>query len=189
MPNAITVTKGDTLLPINSVITIDGNPVDLSAYTCKVFFVNKSSSAVEVNNATTGVTAHPTQVFTASASTDRLTCNGHGVKTTDQIVVATSGTLPTGLAVATRYFPVDISPNAFKLTDVPGGAPIDIAGAGTGTHTFYVVGSIQYDLQTADVDTVGDYYLHFTLWSGSEKTTVPYDGDTFTVHVVAPAGA
>ena len=187
---ATTVTKGDTLLPLNSVIYASGNnPLDLTSYTVKVFMVNaKDASDIVVNDLTTGVTAHPTQTFTASATTDLLTCNAHGLTTDNQLIVSTTTTLPGGLAASTRYFPVNVTPNSFGLATVPNGATIDITSAGTGTHSFYVVGSLQYDWQSTDVDAAGDYYLHFRIYSGAERVTAPHDGDTWLIHVVAPLG-
>lgn len=185
MPNTTTITKGDTLLPLNTIISIGDDPVDLSAYTVKFRMVEADdTTSVVVDNGTTGLTAHPTQIFTANATTDRLTCNGHGVKEIDQIVVANSGgALPTGLAAATRYFPVEITPNAFKLSDIPGGAPIDITAAGSGTNTFYVVGLVQYDWQAGDVDEAGNFLAWFLLFTGSEVQHVPYDGASWLVVV------
>jgi hypothetical protein len=185
-----TITKGDTLLPMNSVIYASaGNPMDLGSYTVKVLMVNKDdSSDVVVNELTTGVTAHPTQNFTASATSDLLSCNAHGLTSTDQVVVSTSGTLPGGLAASTRYFPVQITPNSFALAELPNGSPIDITSTGSGTHAFYVVGSVQYDWQSGNVDETGDYYFHFRIYSGSERVTAPHDGDTWLIHIVAPSG-
>jgi len=186
---SIAITKGDTLFPLNSVILIGSDPVDLSLYTVKVFMVNqKDASDIVVNNLTTGVTVHPTSVFTASASTSRLTKNAHGLLDGQQIEVSSGGTLPSGLTASTRYYVVNRHPNTFQVSLEPGGAPVTIASAGTGAHTFFMPGSVQYDLQTTDVDAIGDFNFHFTLWSGSERQHVPYDGDTLIVHIVAPSG-
>lgn len=185
MPNTTKITKGNTLLPLNTVISIGGDPVDLSAYTVKFRMVEEDdTSSVIVNDGTTGITVHPTNTFTASATTDRLTKNAHGLQANDQIIVSNSGgALPTGLAASTRYFPVDISPNAFKVAETPNGPAIDITGAGTGTHSYYVVGSVQYDWQTGDVDESGRFYAWFKLFSGSEFQHVPYDGASWLVIV------
>lgn len=185
-----TITKGDTLEPLNTVVYASaGNPYNLAGKTVKVLLVNaKDASDIVVNELTTGVTAHPTQTFTASASTDLLSCDAHGVTTDNQLIVSTTTTLPGGLAASTRYFPVNVTPNSFSLATVPGGAPIDITSAGSGTHSFYVVGSVQYDWQSTDVDATGDYYLHFRIYSGSERVTAPHDGDTWLIHIVAPLG-
>lgn len=184
MPTTTKVTKGNTLLPLNTIISIDGDPVDLSDYTVKFRMVEKDDTAsVIVNDSETGVVVHPTQNFTASATSNRITCNGHGVKPGNQIVVATSGTLPSGLVAATRYFPVEIGANSFKLAETENGGPITIASAGSGTHAFHIVGSVQRDWQAGDVDEAGDFLAWFKLFTGSEFQHVPYDGASWLVIV------
>jgi hypothetical protein len=180
------VTKGNTLFPLNSIITNgNGDPIDLSGYTVKFRMVEKDdTTSVIVNDGTTGITAHPTQNFTASATTDRLTCNGHGVQAGNQIIVSNSGGgLPTGLAASTRYFATEVGANSFKLAETENGAPIDITGAGTGTHSFYILGSVQYDWQSGDVDEAGEFYAWFKLFSGEEFQHVPYNGTDWLVIV------
>lgn len=183
-------TKGATYLPENVLITSYGNPLDLSALTAKVYIVNSDdSSDIVANNVTTGLTVHPTQTFTANATTDLLTCNAHGLDTQHPVVVATSGTLPGGLSASTWYYPVQITPNRFGLSETPNGSVIDITSAGTGNHTFYVVGSLQVDLQSTWVDAVGKFNVYLNLYSGSEFATVPIDDMGILLVVSAPAGA
>lgn len=180
-----TITLNDTLRPLNTVLRWgNGDPVNLADYTVK-FAMEKDDGTVELAATATGVTVHPTQTFTASASTDLLTCNGHGVKHGDQIIVANSGgALPTGLTASTRYFAVQVTPNTFALATEPDGAPIDITGAGTGTQTFYVVGSVQMDFAAAQVDTAGVYYGWFELSSGSETWHLPEGDRWYEIRVV-----
>jgi len=179
-----TITKGDTLEPLNTILLKrNGTPYDLSAYTVK-FFMETDTGTSEIAETTTGVTAHPTQAFTADASTDLLSCDDHGVEEGDQIEVASSTALPTGLSASTRYFAVNVTPNSFSLATRPGGAAIDITSAGSGTHTFWVVGSVQFDFLAANVDTAGIYYGFFTLTSSSEKLTVPHGNQPIEVRIV-----
>jgi hypothetical protein len=70
---------GDTISPLNCVLYANGNPVDLSSLTVK-FELEEEDGTVIQAAASTYVTAHPTQTFTASATTDLLTCNGPGVQ-------------------------------------------------------------------------------------------------------------
>jgi hypothetical protein len=100
------------------------------------------------------------------------------------VVANTGGALPTGLVAATRYFAIDVKPNTFRLADYPAGTKKDITAAGTGTHTFYVVGSVQMDFLAANVDTVGNYRAWFTLDSGAELKTLPEGDRWFAVKVV-----
>lgn len=164
---------GDTLLPMRQVIDFDYGPIDLTGDTVK--FAMEATDGTSIVAATaTGVTAHPTQTFTASASTDLLTANAHRVQYGDQVVVSNSGgALPAGLVTATRYFAVQVGPNTFGLSSVYGGALIDITDAGTGTQSFYVVGSVQYAFSSAAVANAGYYRGWFTLTSGSNVETWP----------------
>ena len=179
-----TITIGDTLLPLNSVLRqANGNPINLASYTV-TFKMEEQDGDAELAETATGVTAHPTQTFTASATTDLLTCNDHGVEEGDQIIVASTTTLPTGLAASTRYFAVEVNPNTFALATTPGAVKIDITGAGTGTHTFYIVGSVQMDFAAANVDTAGVYRGWFILTSSGEKKHMPEGDRFFEIRVV-----
>jgi hypothetical protein len=179
-----TVTKNDTLDRLNTVLRRgNSTPIPLASYTVK-WFMETESGTSEVAETVTGVTAEPTQTFTASTSTDLLTCNDHGVEEGDQIIVATSGTLPTGLSASTRYWAVQVTPNSFGLASTPQGSQIDITGAGSGTHTFYVVGSVQIAIAAANVDTVGTYRLWITRTSGSDKWTHPEGNRWYEVRIV-----
>lgn len=175
---------GSILLPLNAIIYRGDDPLDLGSYTVK-FLMEDSAGTSVVAESTTGVTAQPTQTFTASATTDLLTKVAHGVKYGDQIVVSNSGgALPTGLSASTPYFAVDVTPNAFGLTTLPGGQKIDITGAGTGTHSFYIVGSVQKVFLAADVDTAGRYPAWFSVYSGSDFASAPVAKEGLTVEVL-----
>lgn len=182
------VTKNDTLIPINALLTwANGDPVNLASYTVS-FLTETEDGTSDLAATTTGVTAHPTQAFTASATTDLLTCAGHGVKEGDQIVVANSGgALPAGLSASTRYFAINVTSNAFGLSSLPSGPTLDITDAGSGTNTFYIVGSVQMDLPSAAVDTAGTYRGWFKLTSGGETKYMP-EGDRWIELRVVEAG-
>jgi hypothetical protein len=163
---------GDTLLPLNVLVELNGEPVDLSAYTVTFRIEEDGGTAIQTGAATT---SHPTQAFTA-ASTGLATRNNHGLVEGQQVIVANSGgALPSGLAASTRYFAVQVNPNTFGLATVPQGASV-IAGAGTGTHTFYVVGSLQYDFAAGDVDAAGNFRAWVILTASAETHTFPADG-------------
>lgn len=79
--------------------------------------------------------ASPTFTFTA-ASTDIVTASAHGLIEGTRVTLTTSAAdLPLNLVVATNYFLRDVTTDTFKLSLTPGGAVVDIADAGTGTHT------------------------------------------------------
>lgn len=167
--NTVTRVYGDNS-PINFLVSFkDSGPVDLSAYTVKVTVEQEDGTSI-VSEATTGVTVQPTQTFTASATTDLLTCYEHGVQQGDQVLLTTTGTLPAGLSLATRYFVIQRSDISFGLSALPNGKQIDITDAGSGTHTFAVVGSGQYSPQSTYA--VGKYRVWVVL-SGSTKIILP----------------
>lgn len=180
-----TVTIGDTLVPLNALLRwANGDPVDLSLYTVKVFMELEDGTS-ELAATISGVSAHPTQTFTANATTDLLTCNGHQVQDGDQVILSSSQALPAGLASATRYFATQVSPNSFGLSTFPDGPLVNITDTGTGTHSFYVVGNVQYDFAAANVDTAQTMRLWFTVTSGSEVKTLPEGDRWFEIRVVS----
>lgn len=175
---------GSILRPLNSIILAGSDPLDLTDYTVQFEMEGEASGTSKVARSAAGVTKQPTQTFTANATTDLLTCVGHGVQEGQQVVLATQTTLPAGLATATRYFAKDVTPNAFRLSAVPGGVAINITDAGTGTHTFYVVGSVQKVFLAADVDTAGRYSAWWTVFSGSDFAAAPVAKQGFLVEVL-----
>ena len=180
------VTVGNLLFPLSRILYKDGKPINLASYTVKFAMVDDDGVSVVAETAT-GVTAHPTTTFTADATTDRLTANGHPVSDGDEIIVSNSGgSLPGGLAASTRYFARDVSANAMRLAAVPGGSAIDITSAGSGTHSLYVVGHVQYAFAAADVDTAGVFWGWFVLLDGSSnKQHVPQEGRRLKIEIVA----
>lgn len=171
------VTATDTLLPLNAMLRHgNGDPIELSDYTVKAVMELKDGTS-ELAATTTGVTAHPTRTFTAEADDDCLTSRGHGVQTGDQVIVLNSGgALPAGLSASTAYYAVNVTPNKFQLATLPDGPAIDLTTDGTGTQTFYIVGSVQFDFASANVDTAQILRLWFQLSSGSETKHLP-EGD------------
>jgi hypothetical protein len=176
----------NTLRQLNAIITAgpDNEPVDLTGLTVKFYMEEEATGTPEIAETATGITIHPTQTFTG-ATTGLATCNGHGVKEGNQIVVANSGgALPTGLAASTRYFAVNVTPNAFGLASLPGGQTV-ITAAGTGTNTFYIVGSVQYQFLAANVDTELRYRAWFVASSGSASADAPVAKQGITVEITA----
>lgn len=85
------------------------------------------------------VTREISYTFTADAGTDELTVSaGHDLIDGYVGQVSSSGTLPTGLSASTDYYIVnaDQDNDTFQLATSVSGSPIDITGAGSGTHTF-----------------------------------------------------
>lgn len=181
-----TVTVGDTGDPLD-VVLLDknGNPYNLASYTVKVR-MELVDGTEELAATQTGVTVHPTQTFTAEADDEYLTCVSHGLQDGDQIIVANSGgALPTGLSASTRYWPIQITPNRFQVAAYPQGPAISLTTDGTGTNTFYIVGSARYTFASTNVDTAQTMRLWFQLISGSDVLTEPKGDSWFEVRVVA----
>lgn len=76
--------------------------------------------------------------FTAAANTDTLTSAGHGLANRQDVIVRSTGALPGGLTADTRYWVRDVTTDTFKLSTTPIGSAINIADAGTGTHSLAV---------------------------------------------------
>lgn len=186
-----TVTKANTRSLVSFILKQNDKPVYLSGLTVKVFG-KTDVYATWFAERTTGVAAEPLYTFTADATTKLITHARHHVKEGDQIRVSNSGgALPTGLAASTDYFAVQVTDNAFGLAATPGGASV-IAGAGTPINSYFIVGEVTVDWQTADVAATGMYRLYFNVYDGSEYDTFPVAQDGthnpgFIINVVEPA--
>jgi len=111
---------GRTLAP-NEYVTDDGR-----------FFYKVVPYGIQAG---TVFTAESPQAFVATASTDALAVAGHGFADGDRVRLATTDTLPAGLATATDYYVLVVDDGTIHLQDGPGGNLVDITDAGTGTHT------------------------------------------------------
>lgn len=180
-----TVAIGNTRTPVGFLLKQGGQPVDLSSLTLKVYG-ETAAGAAWITETTSNVTAHPTNTFTVDTTTDKLKHNATKANNGDQIVVSTTTTLPSGLSASTRYFVVNKEPNAFQVSLTPDGAAVDITSSGSGTHSYYIVGSGQYDFQSGDVDEAGDFYLWPRAYESSEYDSFPIneDGSGLVVRVV-----
>lgn len=170
----ITVKVGAFLLPWNIFVELNDDPFDLTNYTPTLRIETEDGTVVQAG---ASVTKHPTQTFTAEADDDLITCNRHGLKDGQQIVVANSGgALPTGLSASTPYFVVNATPNKFSLSTLPDGPAINLTTDGSGTNTFYRIGSLQYQPVTGDVTSARNLRGWVIVTSGSDPFTFPADG-------------
>ena len=111
-------------------------------------YVDNESSAGASDASTTvkglaRLSASPNGASTAltsisNASPAVFTLTSHGLTLNDSIVLTTSGTLPTGLSLATTYYVISagLTANAFRVSLTLGGTVINTTGAGSGTHSF-----------------------------------------------------
>lgn len=68
-------------------------------------------------------------VATFVDATETFTSASHGLLLNDQLVL--SGTIPTGLALYTKYFVVNVTTNTFRLAITKGGTPLTFTSSGT----------------------------------------------------------
>ena len=115
-----------------------------------------------------GAIALSTQTYTADDATDEITLTT-ALPNGTALEVFTTGTVPGGLAVDTRYYVINASGTTCQLALTNGGAPIDITDTGVGTQTLA--------LETGITATV--------LNSNFQITVV--DGNTYTIE--APVAA
>lgn len=93
-------------------------------------------------NASTSQTLINSNTFTASSSSGLLLTYTNDFTTYTQVQFTTTGTLPTGLSLATNYWLVRVSATtarvATSLANAVAGTVIAYTDAGTGTHTMTV---------------------------------------------------
>ena len=80
-------------------------------------------------------------VFTVTiASPGVFTVQDHGLKTGDLVTFVTSGALPTGLSVDTKYYIISdgLDDDNFRVSATRDGTVINTSGTQSGTHWFYV---------------------------------------------------
>ena len=98
---------------------------------------NKNMQFSKYNFTTVTITNASPAVFTSTA---------HELYTDDEIILNTTGTLPTGLTASdststTKYYVIanGITANTFQVSDTPGGTAINTTSNGSGTHSYLKV--------------------------------------------------
>lgn len=77
--------------------------------------------------------------FTADAAANTLEDVGHGLLAGTRVTLSNvGGALPAGLSLGVAYYVVNPTADDFQVSLVPNGDPVDITGAGTGTHSYTV---------------------------------------------------
>lgn len=126
-----------TKLRFASTISLPGGISGSTTYyvrdvTTNNFRLATSATGAAINLTTNGSgTITYRRVTVASTSSTKFQ-NGAKVRAT------TSGTLPTGLALATDYYVVNAAPGIFGLSATVGGSPIELTSDGAGTHTLTI---------------------------------------------------
>lgn len=157
---------------------------DLASATCTL---NMYNSAGTLKITAGSMTAQPGITFTADSTSgiNRLKADAHGLQDGWEVVLSTSGTIPPPFVVATRYFIRDRTPNSFRLSLEPNGAPIVLTGNGTATNTLKCYGHCTYAPAAIDVDTAGTYKAWITRTIGGKAVTFPDDKEGIAVVINA----
>ena len=100
-----------------------------------------SSSIMGISKLTTNPNTKLGTCTITIASPGVITLNGHGLIAGDIVQFATTGTLPTGLAISTNYYVIaaGLTSNAFEVSTTVGGTALVTTGSQSGTQTLYRV--------------------------------------------------
>lgn len=125
----------------------------------------------------------------ANGSEAALTLVNHGLVTGDIIQLTTNGTLPDGLSLLTNYYVFSADPNEFfvgaTLEDVMAVTPVVIntSSAGSGTHTFYPIGSAV--IEFAEISLGGNAVAIRQSILSFDLAAVPGSMTSFRLHLFA----
>lgn len=81
------------------------------------------------------VDSTPATVTITIASPGVVSWASHGLSNGREVVLSTTGALPTGLTAGTVYYVVNATSNTLELSATKGGAAINTSGAQSGVHT------------------------------------------------------
>ena len=76
-------------------------------------------------------------VTTDFATDDKIDLTAHGLDNGEVVHFSTTGTLPAGLSLNTKYFVINKTANDFEVSLTSGGAAVDITDDGSGTHSVH----------------------------------------------------
>lgn len=110
-------------------IKTDGSVAIFAGTRNRLFLMNNSTGAWTPVSKVTALTS------ISNASPAVFTLNAHGLSNGDAIVLSTSGSLPTGLAVGTVYYVINAATNTFNVATSAGGSAVNTSSAGSGTHS------------------------------------------------------
>ena len=179
--NYNTFTVGGTTILESSLTTPSNTDNIRASYLLKDPLVNSAASQ--------------TCTFT-SGTPGTINVNDHGLIAGDLVIFTTTGTLPSGITAATTTYFVtatNLATNTFTVSATLGGAAINIASAGVGTHTVNsattfnpcglgsddFVSNTEHDLYVVHLDNTANvriikYNLRESLTVTSGFTTSPF---------------
>lgn len=80
-------------------------------------------------------TGQTSDTFVTDHTWDGFTATAHVLTDGTPVQLTTTGTLPSGLSLATTYYVISATPNTFKLSTRKDGDAVALADDGSGTHT------------------------------------------------------
>ena len=108
-------------------------------------YLNVNTLVTSWSGGSTGLRTYttPTKAVTISFASPAVftVASGDLPANTTQIELFTTGTLPTGLSTNTVYYVVNASGTTYNVSLTSGGAAINTTAAGSGTHTFGLLGT------------------------------------------------
>jgi len=189
----ITAIVGDTLTPWSFFIEdLNGTVPDLDDYDSVEFHALDDSACPATDLVawtSSNVTVQPTKTFTSDTATGikSLYSVNHGLKVGMQLKLSTTTTLPTGLNNTQRFFVVRVNGHNFWVCKQRTGTPIEITDSGTGTHSFEILGHVQYQPQAGDVTTAGTYKAEIRIEESGKYETLPGDASKIPLYIVQDA--
>ena len=113
-----------------------------------------------------------TVAYTAvDVSANTFTSVGHTFANGMPVQLKTTGSAPSGLAVLTQYYIVNVSGNTFKLATTYNGSAIDITAQGSGNHT--ITESYRVYSSNGENGDKAPEVIQLRFWA-SATTIVPY---------------
>jgi hypothetical protein len=117
--------------------------------------------------ATSGTLAFKTATFTVTIASPALfTMTNHGFRAGDMVTFTTTGALPTGLTVGTKYYVITsgLTANTFAVSTTVGGSAVNTSGTQSGTHS------------VAGVSARTCFNVRITITGSGELFTDNYEG-------------
>lgn len=115
-----------------------------------------------------------TQTFTSAdvnVSANQILVTNHGLVTGQKVQLTTSGTLPTGLSLATDYYVIRITASTFKFAtsswNAFQGTAVTMSAVGSGTNT--ITGQYVEGTQADSKDTITQAYSLTSLFAQSQN--------------------
>lgn len=121
---------------INNPVHVAFRSTSLTTAAPVLRVLTAAMSVVLPQGGTDGFVINTIGTFTVTiASPAVVTLSNHGLVDGQMVRLATTGALPTGLAVATDYFVKYINSSTFNLAATLGGSNINTSGSQSGVHT------------------------------------------------------